>query len=183
MVFISQAISSSVYLNFGKYIEKLSHALIVLDSLVSLHGKHGFQNVVEASAMMAASLVSLFERKSNSNIGWLYDFLLCICYNPLERRVVCKGEEENRKILYFSLIVLMVVTMWVCCNSWQVGAIRVLESNDVGKVKFSHGIVDKKEKEDLLHKYFSGRSTFGLSHKPFDENKRKVPSCPDPLHN
>ncbi|WJX57751.1 hypothetical protein P8452_43278 [Trifolium repens] len=89
----------------------------------------------------------------------------------------------SRKILYFSLIVLMVVTMWVCCHSWQVGAIRVLESNDVGKVKFSHGIVDKKEKEDLLHKYFSGRNTFGLSHKPFDESKRKVPSCPDPLHN
>ncbi|WJX92525.1 hypothetical protein P8452_74153 [Trifolium repens] len=45
----------------GKYTEKLSHAPVVLDSLVPLNGKHGFLNVVEAFAMMAASLVSLFE--------------------------------------------------------------------------------------------------------------------------
>ncbi|KAK2444906.1 putative nucleobase-ascorbate transporter [Trifolium repens] len=46
---------------FGPYTEKLSHAPVVVDSLVPLNGKHGFLNVVEAFAMMAASLVSLFE--------------------------------------------------------------------------------------------------------------------------
>ncbi|KAK2396513.1 putative nucleobase-ascorbate transporter [Trifolium repens] len=50
----------------GKYTEKLSHAPVVLDSLVPLNGKHGFLNVVEAFAMMAASLVSLFEFTSTS---------------------------------------------------------------------------------------------------------------------
>ncbi|CAL5189276.1 unnamed protein product [Lathyrus oleraceus] len=78
---------------------------------------------------------------------------------------------SNRKLLFFSVVVFMVVIMSVYC---QVGAIRV-----VAKVKFSHGIVDNKGKEDLFHKYFSGRT----SNKQFDESKRKVPSCPDPLHN
>ncbi|KAK7306932.1 hypothetical protein VNO77_39570 [Canavalia gladiata] len=90
----------------------------------------------------------------------------------------------SRRVLYFSVVVLMVVTvlqMWVCCHSCQVGAIRVFPSN----VKFSHGIMDKKVKEDLLLKHFGGR-TFGPSngtHKGFHDNKRRVPSCPDPLHN
>jgi len=77
----------------------------------------------------------------------------------------------------------MVINFLVCCHLCQVEAIRVLLSNDVAKVKFSHGIVDKKGKVDMLHKYFSGNSNFGPNHKPFDESKRKVPSCPDPLHN
>ncbi|KAK2423394.1 nucleobase-ascorbate transporter [Trifolium repens] len=51
-----------IYVSFcGIFIEKLSHAPVVLDSLVPLNGKHGFLNVVEAFAMMDASLVSLFE--------------------------------------------------------------------------------------------------------------------------
>ncbi|KAK2353595.1 putative nucleobase-ascorbate transporter [Trifolium repens] len=51
-----------IYVSFCSiFIEKLSHAPVVLDSLVPLNGKHGFLNVVEAFAMMAASLVSLFE--------------------------------------------------------------------------------------------------------------------------
>lgn len=68
----------------------------------------------------------------------------------------------------------MVINFLVCFHLCQVEAIRV---------KFNHGIVDKKGKENLLHKYLSGNSKFGLNHKLFDESKRKVPSCPDPLHN
>lgn len=94
----------------------------------------------------------------------------------------------GRRLLYLSVVALLVVTvlqMWVCFNSCQVGAIRVFPKNAVAKVKFSNGIVDKMSKEDLLYKYFSGR-TFGLSNrtqKGFDESERRVPSCPDPLHN
>lgn len=79
----------------------------------------------------------------------------------------------RRRVLYFSLMVLLMVTVLLCC---QVEAIRVFPSNNA---------VDNKSKEDLLRKYFSGR-TFGLnkgSQEGFDESKRKVPSCPDPLHN
>ncbi|ESW25437.1 hypothetical protein PHAVU_003G035700 [Phaseolus vulgaris] len=97
----------------------------------------------------------------------------------------------GKTLLQLSFVVLLgvtVVQMWVCCHSsCQVGAIRVLPSNAMAKVKFSHGIEeDEKVKEDLLQKHFSG-STFGLisngTHHRFHENMRRVPTCPDPLHN
>ncbi|KAK7348829.1 hypothetical protein VNO80_23535 [Phaseolus coccineus] len=96
----------------------------------------------------------------------------------------------GKRLLQLSLVVLLgvtVVQMWVCWHSCQVGAIRVFPSHAMAKVKFSHGIEgDEKVKEDLLQKHFSG-STFGLisngTHNRFDENMRRVPSCPDPLHN
>ncbi|KAG2376859.1 uncharacterized protein HKW66_Vig0174320 [Vigna angularis] len=93
----------------------------------------------------------------------------------------------GKRLLHLSLVVLLCVTvlqMWVCCHSCQVGAIRLFPSNAIlAKVKFSHGIEeDEKVKEDLLHKHFSG-TTFGLLNKRFLENKRRVPTCPDPLHN
>ncbi|KAI4357818.1 hypothetical protein L6164_001742 [Bauhinia variegata] len=95
----------------------------------------------------------------------------------------------GRRLLYVSVVVLLifsVLQMWVCCHhSCQAGAIRIFPTNAVAEVKISHGILDKKSKEDLLHKYFSGR-TFGPSNRTdnsFDESKRRVPSCPDPLHN
>ncbi|OIW04675.1 hypothetical protein TanjilG_07810 [Lupinus angustifolius] len=84
---------------------------------------------------------------------------------------MCDG---GRRLLYLSTVVLVVVTV---LQMSQIGAIRVFP---VAKVKLSN--VDKKY---LLHKYFSGK-TFGVSNKTqkgFDENKRRVPSCPDPLHN
>ncbi|CAL0315329.1 unnamed protein product [Lupinus luteus] len=85
---------------------------------------------------------------------------------------MCDG---GRRLLYLSTVVLLVVTV---LQMSQVGAIRVFP---VAKVKFSK--VDNKKY--LLHKYFNG-NTFGVinkTQKGFDENKRRVPSCPDPLHN
>ncbi|KAK7407532.1 hypothetical protein VNO78_09485 [Psophocarpus tetragonolobus] len=92
----------------------------------------------------------------------------------------------GKRFLHLSLMVLLGVTMlqmWMCWDSCQVGAIRAFPSNAIVKVKFSRGVED--DKEDLLHKHFIG-STFGLNNgtqKGFDETKRRVPSCPDPLHN
>ncbi|OIW02275.1 hypothetical protein TanjilG_15158 [Lupinus angustifolius] len=89
----------------------------------------------------------------------------------------------GRRLLYPSMVVLLVVTVFQ--NMSQVEAIRVFPSNAEAEVKFSFSNVDKKNKEDLLYKYFSGR-TFGLGNttqKGFDESKRRVPSSPDPLHN
>ena len=95
----------------------------------------------------------------------------------------------SRRLLYLSMVALLVTTvlqMWVFR---QVGAIRVFPGNAVANVEFSHRIKGSKSKEDLFNKYFSGRRTFGLTptnnttQKGFDESKRRVPSCPDPLHN
>jgi len=108
-------------------------------------------------------------------------------YVPYPPTMVFSG---GKRFLHLSLVVLFGVTvlqMWVCLHSCEVGAIRVLPSNAMAKVKYGHGIEeDEKVKEDLLHKYLSG-STFGVinngTQNRFDENKRTVPSCPDPLHN
>lgn len=87
------------------------------------------------------------------------------------------SNRSRRRLLYLSLVVLLVTTLLQV----EVEAIRVLPAgNDVANVEF-------KSKEDLFNKYFSGRSTsFGPNNttkKGFDEIKRRVPSCPDPLHN
>ncbi|KAL2347590.1 hypothetical protein Fmac_001590 [Flemingia macrophylla] len=94
----------------------------------------------------------------------------------------------KQRLLHLSLVVLLGVTVlqiWVNWHTCQVEAIRAFPSNAMAKRELSHGFEDEKVKEDLLHKYFGG-STFDPSNgtqKGFDENKRRVPSCPDPLHN
>ncbi|XP_027367200.1 CLAVATA3/ESR (CLE)-related protein 27 [Abrus precatorius] len=91
----------------------------------------------------------------------------------------------GKRLLYLYVVVLLVTPVLHMCHTCKVGAIRVFPGNAVGNVEFSHGNMDNKSKEDLYHKYFSGR-TLGPSNttqKGFDESKRRVPSCPDPLHN
>lgn len=88
----------------------------------------------------------------------------------------CSG---RKKLLYFSMVMFLVTTLL------QVGAIRIFPGNDVSKVEFKQGVINNK---DLLNKYFKGRTFFSSSNKNetkmgFDDSKRKVPSCPDPLHN
>ncbi|KAL2324084.1 hypothetical protein Fmac_023142 [Flemingia macrophylla] len=80
-----------------------------------------------------------------------------------------------RRLLYVSLV--MLVVLQVC----QVGAIRVFPANAVPNVEFNN-----KGNEDLFSKYFSGRTHLvptNTTQKSFGESKRRVPSCPDPLHN
>nr|KYP53728.1 hypothetical protein KK1_024302 [Cajanus cajan] len=94
----------------------------------------------------------------------------------------------SKRLLHLSLVVLLGVTVlhvWMCWHTCQVGAIRAFPSSAMAKVEFSHGYEDEKVKEDPLHKHFRG-STFvpiNGAQKGFDENMRRVPSCPDPLHN
>ncbi|KAB1221059.1 CLAVATA3/ESR (CLE)-related protein 43 [Morella rubra] len=85
------------------------------------------------------------------------------------------------------LLIIPVLQIWVCCEySCQAGAIRIHPGNGEAKVtkEGSRGSLDKKNKEELLRKYFNGR-TFGFNRTAngFEESKRRVPSCPDPLHN
>lgn len=92
----------------------------------------------------------------------------------------------GKRLLYVSVVVMLVVLHM--CHTCQVGAIRVFPGNAVANVEFSHGNMDnnKSKEEDLFKKYFSGRTHLGPSNttqKGFDDSKRRVPSCPDPLHN
>ncbi|KAK7343399.1 hypothetical protein VNO77_12107 [Canavalia gladiata] len=91
----------------------------------------------------------------------------------------------GRSLLYLFMVVLLVTPVLQICHTCQVGAIRVFPGNAVTNVEFSYSNMDKKRKEDLFNKYFGGR-TLGPSNatqKGFKESKRRVPSCPDPLHN
>ncbi|GMY18359.1 clavata3/esr (cle)-related protein 27 [Fagus crenata] len=96
----------------------------------------------------------------------------------------------SRRLMPTSLVVLLIMSVfqiWLCCEySCQARAIRIFPGNGVAKFVKEKSIDKKISKEELFHKYFSGR-TFSLNNKTddngFDESKRRVPSCPDPLHN
>ncbi|QCE08624.1 hypothetical protein DEO72_LG9g3653 [Vigna unguiculata] len=93
----------------------------------------------------------------------------------------------GRRVIFYACVVLMLVALHTC-HTCQVEGIRVLPGNAVPDVEFSHGSVNdnNKRKEDLFNKYFNGRTHLARTNttqKGFDEAKRRVPSCPDPLHN
>lgn len=99
-------------------------------------------------------------------------------------------------------VAVLVILIWVCFCDCQARAIRVLPTNDDHE-KMNRSSSDynnynykrmSKEGESLFHKYFKGRlprnsnfnatsSASGDQHHGFQDNKRRVPSCPDPLHN
>ncbi|OIV90930.1 hypothetical protein TanjilG_16890 [Lupinus angustifolius] len=96
----------------------------------------------------------------------------------------------RRLLSLISVMVLLLILVY--CHCCHVQAIRVFpEENAVAKVEFSgHRIIMEnnktEQKEDLFNKYFTGTRNFGPNNrtqKVINETKRRVPSCPDPLHN
>ncbi|KAI9169091.1 hypothetical protein LWI28_006792 [Acer negundo] len=91
------------------------------------------------------------------------------------------------------LMIVFVLQIWVCCHC-QAGAIRVFpthHNNNFTTTTTSTTTYQKQKQkkkmkgEALLQKYLSGRA-FHVSNtttKGFENSKRRVPSCPDPLHN
>lgn len=92
----------------------------------------------------------------------------------------------GRRLLYWFVVLLLVVfpmvQIWVC-HDCKVGAMRSFPGNDM--VKKMVGKKSNDEEEDQLFRKFSGGKdlNFSRSQNGFEESKRKVPSCPDPLHN
>ncbi|KAB2610018.1 CLAVATA3/ESR (CLE)-related protein 27 [Pyrus ussuriensis x Pyrus communis] len=100
------------------------------------------------------------------------------------------------RLLHSSLLVILVVSalqIWVCCDC-RAGAIRVFPGNTdnvISKVQVEaeRNMMEKKSKtstEALFQKYFGGStssSNFNKTEKGHEESKRRVPSCPDKLHN
>ncbi|KAJ9140740.1 hypothetical protein P3X46_031348 [Hevea brasiliensis] len=99
---------------------------------------------------------------------------------------------SRRSIIYSSSLAVLVVFLifvlqiWMC-SECKAGAIRIFPDNGIPpnlKPKNISTTDNKASKEHLFHKFFNGRtSSFNTSKKGFEENKRRVPSCPDPLHN
>ncbi|KAK3189222.1 hypothetical protein Dsin_028783 [Dipteronia sinensis] len=85
------------------------------------------------------------------------------------------------------LMIVFVLQIWVCCHC-QAGAIRVFPTHHNNFTTSTTAATYQKKKkkgEALLQKYLSGRA-FHVSNttaKGFENSKRRVPSCPDPLHN
>ncbi|KVI05315.1 hypothetical protein Ccrd_016357 [Cynara cardunculus var. scolymus] len=87
---------------------------------------------------------------------------------------------RRRSAVVVLLIIFLVLQIWAlnsdCC---RVTAIRTPSSKDA----------DEMKRSDLYKRFFNGRfarfnsTTSVLKDKSFQENKRRVPSCPDPLHN
>ncbi|KAA0063931.1 putative Clavata3/esr-related 43 [Cucumis melo var. makuwa] len=76
---------------------------------------------------------------------------------------------RRRRLLSYFFIILFFI--WVVVGNQAASAMaRPLEESENPDM----GAVGSKEK------YFNGRS---LGSREFEENKRTVPSCPDPLHN
>ncbi|KAM1085351.1 hypothetical protein ACFX13_011294 [Malus domestica] len=111
------------------------------------------------------------------------------------------------RLLHSSLVVILVVSalqIWVCYDC-KAGAIRVFPGNTdnlISKVQVEEAernmvqveeaernMMQKKSKtstEALFHKYIGGStssSNFNKTEKGYEESKRRVPSCPDQLHN
>ncbi|XP_054775865.1 CLAVATA3/ESR (CLE)-related protein 27 [Prosopis cineraria] len=99
----------------------------------------------------------------------------------------------GKTLLHFSpllLLLLSLLQIWVCCHPscLLVGAIRIFPENVAAKVRLSH-TQDDDDKNHFFQKYYFHGNTSGpttnnnTTHKGFEETKRRVPSCPDPLHN
>ena len=99
------------------------------------------------------------------------------------RRLMCSSS-------LLVILVIFVLQIWVCndCNC-KAGAIRLLQENGLEKLKENSDITKDsyKSKEKHFRKYFDERINtsygFNKTEKGFEESKRRVPSCPDPLHN
>nr|QLJ82594.1 clavata3/endosperm 27 [Panax ginseng] len=85
------------------------------------------------------------------------------------------GGKRTSSIMYSSLVVLLIIPMlhiW----AFKVRAIRILaEEAQTGK--------DQTQTDDqyIFRKFFN--VTLSHLNNTLQENKRRVPSCPDPLHN
>lgn len=89
---------------------------------------------------------------------------------------------ERRSVVSSSLMVMLIISLlhiWafsVC----RVSATRILQAN----TEQSQTMKANKNQADQFHNFFNGRvSDLNKTDKGFQENKRRVPSCPDPLHN
>lgn len=89
------------------------------------------------------------------------------------------------------LLVMLSVSHFCAFSHCRVGAIRVLLPSKETTDQAQTMKPNKINQEDLFQKYFNRTSASDVNtstsrnstQKGFQESKRTVPSCPDPLHN
>ncbi|PWA98155.1 hypothetical protein CTI12_AA022030 [Artemisia annua] len=88
------------------------------------------------------------------------------------------SDSGKRKVyLVTALIMFSVLQIWILSGDHC--SIRATFTSPPSQPPPPPQDSDAVKKAKLHRKYFSGR----FPHKSFQENKRIVPSCPDPLHN
>lgn len=77
----------------------------------------------------------------------------------------------------------MIISALVHSGQFFVGAIRIFPENTVAEVEQNSN--NKKNQTELFQKYFAdlNNSTRNGNGTLLQDSKRRVPSCPDPLHN
>ncbi|KAL5726151.1 hypothetical protein ACHQM5_009219 [Ranunculus cassubicifolius] len=88
---------------------------------------------------------------------------------------------QGRKLVVSAVITILMMLIL------QASAIRLLsEVNEKVAIVVEQGSENSVIKnDDLAKKYFSGRGfdSHTTTNKGIEDSKRRVPSCPDPLHN
>ncbi|PSR88277.1 CLE27p like [Actinidia chinensis var. chinensis] len=94
----------------------------------------------------------------------------------------------SRRLFFSSLLLLFIISL--LCSDCRVGAIRLIPPNSGAKpTQPPHQTTTNlsKNQKDLFQKYFGGSASDLITNTTrdgnFQESKRRVPSCPDPLHN
>ncbi|GMH01899.1 hypothetical protein Nepgr_003738 [Nepenthes gracilis] len=75
-----------------------------------------------------------------------------------------------------SLVVMLIVSVWVL-NAGEAGAIRLFTE------RRGTGMKIIRSREDVFSNFFIGRRQFKYLNSTASYGKRRVPSCPDHLHN
>ncbi|CAI9761978.1 unnamed protein product [Fraxinus pennsylvanica] len=94
----------------------------------------------------------------------------------------------RRAVVYSSLIVLLIISVlhiWVF-NENKAEAIRILQEKPMEEVERETRTVESaKNQTEIFRKYFNARlSDLNTTENgTFTDSKRRIPSCPDPLHN
>lgn len=101
------------------------------------------------------------------------------------KRIVYSSSSSSFSMVAAMLMIIMLfLQIWVC-RDCQVGAIRIFSTpNEVEKQQMVTNNNKSHKEGDLVRKYFGGSAfNFSRTEKGIADDKRRVPSCPDPLHN
>lgn len=106
-----------------------------------------------------------------------------------------KAEATAVFFFFFFFLFIFVFQIWVCSDC-QAEAVRIFPATSTKLINkattnftSASSMTTKSFKQDLIHKYFHGRAfninttTTHRDDKGFEQDKRRVPNCPDPLHN
>ncbi|CAA2964641.1 Hypothetical predicted protein [Olea europaea subsp. europaea] len=91
-------------------------------------------------------------------------------------------------VIYSSLIVLLIISglhIWVFSEN-KAEAIRILQETPMEEVEGETKTVESaRNQTEIFREYFNARLSDlnATENGTFIDSKRRIPSCPDPLHN